>query len=124
MLLLGLLVLLALLALAVSASTATYTVETVTVGLSANLTLPTATFEEPRAPREKPGLFSPEGLILLALFAALFISYSKVMSIGQALTVSSAIGFALALILFGNEVIVLFVVGFAVGIALWRVLGR
>jgi len=115
---------LALLALVASASTTTYTIETVTVGLTTNLTLPTATFEEPRAPREKPGLFSPEGLILLALFAALFIAYSKVMSVGQALTVSSAIGFALSLILFGNEAVILFVVGFAMGIALWRVLGR
>ncbi len=71
----------------------------------------------------KPSLFSPEGLIVLAIYLAIFIVYARIEPWYKALAVSSALMLVISLIWFGLGFLVLFTILFVVGITLWRLYG-
>lgn len=105
-------------------ATGTPTTTTYVVSVPINITIPTFQIAPPAFPVGAPAVLTPEALILLALFAGLVVAYSRVMSLGQAIAVASAISLPISIVLLGNQLVVIFIVGFAIGIALWRVLGR
>jgi len=73
---------------------------------------------------ERPGLYSPQSLLILALFLGVFVIYSKLFGWAQALAVASAISLAISVALLGTELVAFFLVLLVLGLALWRVLGK
>jgi len=72
----------------------------------------------------RPGLYSPQSLLILALFLGVFVMYSKLFGWAQALAVSSAISLAISIALLGTELVSFFLVLLVLGLVLWRVLGK
>jgi len=72
----------------------------------------------------QPGLYSPQSLLVLALFLGVFIIYSKLFSWAQSLAVASAISLAVSIALLGTDLVAFFLVLLVLGLSLWRVLGK
>jgi len=98
---------------------------TVTVSLPFAFTIPS--LEVPASIGlniERPGIYSPSSLLVLALFLGIFIMYSKVFGWAQALAVASAISLAISIALLGYDLVAFFLVLLVLGLALWRALGK
>ena len=92
--------------------------EQVTVTLSSLPPPPSVTIGLPRLFVERPGLYSPQGLFLLALFLGVFVIYMRRLDWVDALVTASSICLVLSVLLFGPSAIVLFLVLLIVGLTL------
>jgi len=105
-------------------TTTTTSLLTVTVSfpIMFNISIPTLT--APSFQVSSPSLYTPYGLFTFLLFLGIFVIYSRVFSVAQALTVASAVCLALSLVMLGYSYVFMFLLLFALGLTLWKVLGK
>jgi len=97
---------------------------TVTVSFPIMFNISIPTFTAPSFQVSSPSLYTPYGLFTFLLFLGIFVIYSRVFSVAQALTVASAVCLALSLVMLGYSYVFMFLLLFALGLTLWKVLGK